>query len=495
MAANDLQIVVRAIDEATATLNKVKGELNKTGAEFDNVRNQGSRSSRAMEGFKNNILPLAAVTAGAGLAVHQLAGFMGQSIDSANRLQSGLTGLNSVARAFGQDANLAKRAAQDLAKDGLMTVAESATGLKNLLAAGFNLDQAITLMTRFKDSAAFGRQASLGFGQAVASATEGIKNGNSILVDNAGVTKNLSMMLEEAGYSAQDLMRASTDAGVRQAIFGGIVKETTAQLGDADKLTKQFAGSQAQAAAQTEALKQQVGMALQTALLPLLQAVTPIIISLAGWVQQNQRLTGTILIAGGVFLAMIAILGSVAAIVGVVVIAFGSAAAAIAGAVGIGIAAVVGLAVAVALNMDRVKGAIAAVPNFIRSNWSQIAGLLLGPFSGPLYTLLGLIHRVMDAFGGLRGIQANVTNFARGLKIPGFATGVRNFEGGLAVVGERGPELVSLPKGANVYTNQESRGMVSGSGGVTIHQTNYISSPFDFDAANRELGWRLAGAA
>lgn len=34
--------------------------------------------------------------------------------------------------------------------------------------------------------------------------------------------------------------------------------------------------------------------------------------------------------------------------------------------------------------------------------------------------------------------------------VPGFAGGVRNFRGGLAVVGERGPELVSLPMGASV---------------------------------------------
>lgn len=53
------------------------------------------------------------------------------------------------------------------------------------------------MMNRFKDSAAFGRQSSLSLGEAVKSATEGIKNENSILVDNAGVTKNVSMMWEE----------------------------------------------------------------------------------------------------------------------------------------------------------------------------------------------------------------------------------------------------------------------------------------------------------
>ncbi|MDQ0672935.1 hypothetical protein QFZ36_000496 [Pseudarthrobacter siccitolerans] len=492
MAASELQIVVRAIDEASATLNKVRGELNRTGSEFDGVSAQSSKSSTAIDGFKNNVLPLAAVAAGAGAAVHQLAGFMGQSIDSANRLQSGLTGLSSVARAFGHDADAAKRAAQNLAKDGLMTVAESATGLKNLLAAGFSLPESIKLMERFKDSAAFGRQASLGFGQAVASATEGIKNGNSILVDNAGVTKNLSMMLEEAGYSAQDLMKASSDAGVRQAIFGGIVKETTAQLGDADRLTRQFAGSQAQAAAQTEVLKQQIGTALQTALLPLLQAVTPIIVSLAGWVQEHQRLTGTILIAGGVFLAMIAVLGSIAAIVGVVIIAFGAAAAATAAAVGIGIAAVVGLAVAVALNMDRVKGAIASVPNFIRDNWAQVGGLLLGPFLGPLNTILGLINQVMNAFGGIKGVQSGISSAGKALKIPGFATGGFTGQGGadeVAGIVHKGEYVVPRSQ-----VDQSTGLPLMGGGGITINNTNHIYSPIDMDEANARLAWGLANA-
>jgi len=46
---------------------------------------------------------------------------------------------------------------------------------------------------------------------------------------------------------------------------------------------------------------------------------------------------------------------------------------------------------------------------------------------------------------------------------PGFATGVRNFGGGTALVGERGPELVSLPTGSNVHTNGMLNGMGSNS--------------------------------
>lgn len=42
-----------------------------------------------------------------------------------------------------------------------------------------------------------------------------------------------------------------------------------------------------------------------------------------------------------------------------------------------------------------------------------------------------------------------------GIKIPGFASGVQNFSGGMAMVGENGPELVTLPKGANVIPNNK----------------------------------------
>jgi hypothetical protein len=50
-----------------------------------------------------------------------------------------------------------------------------------------------------------------------------------------------------------------------------------------------------------------------------------------------------------------------------------------------------------------------------------------------------------------------------GAKIPGFATGVTNFGGGLAMVGERGPELVNLPTGSNVLTNENTNRFI-GSG-------------------------------
>jgi hypothetical protein len=53
-------------------------------------------------------------------------------------------------------------------------------------------------------------------------------------------------------------------------------------------------------------------------------------------------------------------------------------------------------------------------------------------------------------------------------EVPQFAGGVRNFGGGLAIVGERGPELVSLPRGSSVYPNG------SGGGTITINLTTTL---------------------
>lgn len=58
-----------------------------------------------------------------------------------------------------------------------------------------------------------------------------------------------------------------------------------------------------------------------------------------------------------------------------------------------------------------------------------------------------------------RGVTSLLTNI-----IPGFATGTRFAPGGVSLVGERGPELVNLPRGSQVFDAGRTRSMLSGSG-------------------------------
>ena len=259
-----------------------------------------------------------------------------------------MVGLNSLAEGTGQDFGDLQAAAEDLASDGLMTVADAAASLKNLLARGFSADEAVQMLERLKDAAAFGRQSSLSLGEAVRSASEGIKNENSILVDNAGVTKNVAVMWEEyaatIGKSAANL----TQAERRQAEYNGIMQETAYQVGDAARYAEEFAGKQAALEAATLRVNQALGASVQGALTPLLEAVTPLVDALAGWIERNPELTAGIVAATTAGVALTAVVAGAIPMVTGLAAAFGTlqASMGVVGAISLAIGALAAFAVA-----------------------------------------------------------------------------------------------------------------------------------------------------
>lgn len=66
------------------------------------------------------------------------------------------------------------------------------------------------------------------------------------------------------------------------------------------------------------------------------------------------------------------------------------------------------------------------------------------------------------------------------------ATGTKAFAGGLTWVGERGPELVRLPRGSTIHTNRESMAMAGGD--VHIHMGGVtISNDMDLEQVANEI--------
>lgn len=76
--------------------------------------------------------------------------------------------------------------------------------------------------------------------------------------------------------------------------------------------------------------------------------------------------------------------------------------------------------------------------------------------------------------------------------IPGFASGTSFAPGGLALVGERGPELVQLPRGSKVNTANETARMMRG--GPAINLTVHVNGAMS-DRAARETGAQIGRAA
>lgn len=83
----------------------------------------------------------------------------------------------------------------------------------------------------------------------------------------------------------------------------------------------------------------------------------------------------------------------------------------------------------------------------------------------------------------------------------GFASGTPNYPGGVGLVGERGPELVSLPRGSRIFNNSQTQGMLrSGSGGgpnINININTMAGSRAEVqrmvDLLEAELGSRFRG--
>jgi uncharacterized protein YoaH (UPF0181 family) len=185
-----------------------------------------------------------------------------RGISLSNEYNTALTGLRAVAAGTGNDIGATEKAARDFASNGLMSVSSAATSLKNLLATGFSLPDAIRLMKAAGDSAAFNRQGMLSYGESVERFTQGIKFNNSALTDSTGLGKNLSVIMKEAGLSQDAAGRAANDAGVRQAILNGFLKEGALFTGNAAKYTETYGGQVARLSASYDSFLATLGDAV-----------------------------------------------------------------------------------------------------------------------------------------------------------------------------------------------------------------------------------------
>lgn len=194
-------------------------------------------------------------------------------VEVASETQSAWVGLSSILNGQKKSFGEANRFIQDYISDGLVPLNNAVTAYKNLAARGYSTEQIEKTMTALKDAAAFGRQASYSYGDAISTATEGLKNENSILVDNAGVTKNVAKMWEDYAKSIGTTTNALTQQQKIEGEVNGIMEETKWQTGDAAKYATTFAGRVAKLSATFTSLKTEIG----NVIIPILNLFIPAI--------------------------------------------------------------------------------------------------------------------------------------------------------------------------------------------------------------------------
>ena len=104
-----------------------------------------------------------------------------------------------------------------------------------------------------------------------------------------------------------------------------------------------------------------------------------------------------------------------------------------------------------------------------------LVGLLIGVVRGIVNKIIGKLHGA-PVVGGF--FKKRLKKFAMG--------GVSS--GGMALVGERGPELVNLPAGARVHGNQASRRM-GGGNTINVHVNGRVGAS---DMEIRDIAQKVA---
>ena len=102
-----------------------------------------------------------------------------------------------------------------------------------------------------------------------------------------------------------------------------------------------------------------------------------------------------------------------------------------------------------------VQDAIRAV--FSGLNAGGGGGGLLGKLAGSIGGLIGGGGITASSVVGNDALSGALRN-----ALPAFATGVRNFQGGMALVGERGPELAYLNRGTSILNNHKTNSLLQG---------------------------------
>lgn len=195
------------------------------------------------------------------------------AVQVASETQSAWTGLNSIVTGTGKSFSEAQEFLKEYTKDGLIPLTDAVASYKNLASRGYDTEQIEGIMTALKDASAFGRQASYSYGEAIKTATEGLKNENSILVDNAGVTKNVAKMWDEYAQSIGTTANNLTLAQKRLAEYNGIMEETKFQTGDAQRYADTYAGKLAKVSTAFYNLKVAVGQVVA----PIVELFLPVI--------------------------------------------------------------------------------------------------------------------------------------------------------------------------------------------------------------------------
>lgn len=198
----DLKIKTEALEKGLETAKKKLQEIEQNNKQVENSNKSLDASYLAM-------------SATAVIALGKIVGAIKDCVDEYNSYTQAMSSLQNVSE-------YTEQSMQDfgniMSKFGAyMTKADLATTIKNFSLMGFTAEQTEQMIESLTNSAIRNRNANYTVSEAVRVASEGYRQGLSTLSDSAGVTENLSVMLDNYAKSIGKTVSKLTEAEKNQA--------------------------------------------------------------------------------------------------------------------------------------------------------------------------------------------------------------------------------------------------------------------------------------
>lgn len=164
----------------------------------------------------------------------------------------------------------------------------------------------------------------------------------------------------------------------------------------------------------------------------------------------------------------------------------------------------------IALINQNLKDTFTSLSNIFGGGWGSLSELIgteqfladVAKITNEVSYLSSIIENLMHNYRALRdeGLYSqNLVPIFGGRQEKGNANGSNYFEGGRTLVGEYGPELVDLPRGASIKTNAQTQRELSGGSGTTINcpitvQGNVIGTQDFIDQVGDAISSRVSMA-
>lgn len=164
----------------------------------------------------------------------------------------------------------------------------------------------------------------------------------------------------------------------------------------------------------------------------------------------------------------------------------------------------------IALINQNLKDTFTSLSNIFGGGWGSLSELIgteqfladVAKITNEVSYLSSIIENLMHNYRALRdeGLYSqNLVPIFGGRQEKGNANGTNYWQGGRTLVGEYGPELVDLPRGASIKTNSQTQRELSGGSGLTINcpitiQGNVIGTQDFVDQVGNAISGRVSMA-